>query len=78
LAAKAVLASVLKHTELDIGNPRCHLAASALVLEVQAFLTSGDECGFSSVGLSAILQAAGVPKGSFYHNFQSKEQFGQA
>ena len=34
--------------------------------------------GFSSVGLSAILQAAGVPKGSFYHYFQSKEQFGQA
>ena len=34
--------------------------------------------GFSSVGLSAILQAAGVPKGSFYHYFQSKERFGQA
>ncbi len=34
--------------------------------------------GFSSVGLSAILQAASVPKGSFYHYFQSKEQFGQA
>ena len=34
--------------------------------------------GFSSVGLNKILQAAGVPKGSFYHYFRSKEQFGQS
>lgn len=34
--------------------------------------------GFSSVGLSALLQQAGVPKGSFYHYFKSKEQFGQS
>ena len=34
--------------------------------------------GFSAVGLSQILAAAGVPKGSFYHWFQSKEQFGEA
>jgi TetR/AcrR family transcriptional repressor of nem operon len=33
--------------------------------------------GFSSVGLAEILAAAGVPKGSFYHYFESKEQFGQ-
>jgi len=34
--------------------------------------------GFSAVGLNEILQAAEVPKGSFYHYFKSKEQFGQA
>lgn len=34
--------------------------------------------GFSSVGLNEILTAAGVPKGSFYHYFESKEQYGQA
>ncbi|MFC5301440.1 TetR/AcrR family transcriptional regulator [Azospira restricta] len=34
--------------------------------------------GFSSVGLTELLNAAGVPKGSFYHYFESKEQFGQA
>ncbi|HJW02330.1 MAG TPA: TetR/AcrR family transcriptional regulator [Azospira sp.] len=34
--------------------------------------------GFSCAGLSEILQAAEVPKGSFYHYFKSKEQFGQA
>ena len=33
--------------------------------------------GFSSVGLTEILQSAGVPKGSFYYYFKSKEQFGE-
>ncbi|GAA5176374.1 TetR/AcrR family transcriptional regulator [Niveibacterium umoris] len=34
--------------------------------------------GFSAVGLGPILAAAGVPKGSFYHWFPSKEAFGVA
>lgn len=34
--------------------------------------------GFSAVGLSEIVSAAAVPKGSFYHWFRSKEQFGEA
>lgn len=34
--------------------------------------------GFASVGLNEILKTAGVPKGSFYHYFESKEQYGQA
>ncbi|AZF04993.1 TetR/AcrR family transcriptional regulator [Pseudomonas sp. R5-89-07] len=32
--------------------------------------------GFSAVGLNEILQAAAVPKGSFYHYFASKDAFG--
>ncbi|MCK6190581.1 TetR/AcrR family transcriptional regulator [Pseudomonas sp. EYE_354] len=32
--------------------------------------------GFSAVGLNEILQAAQVPKGSFYHYFNSKDAFG--
>ena len=36
------------------------------------------EKGFTSVGLNEILQTAGVPKGSFYHYFKSKELYGQA
>ncbi len=32
--------------------------------------------GFSAVGLAEILSTAGIPKGSFYHYFRSKEQFG--
>ncbi len=34
--------------------------------------------GFSGVGLNEILATAGVPKGSFYHYFGSKEAFGEA
>ncbi|ARW49455.1 TetR family transcriptional regulator [Acetobacter pasteurianus] len=33
--------------------------------------------GFSAVGLTQILDVAGVPKGSFYHYFESKEVFGE-
>jgi TetR/AcrR family transcriptional repressor of nem operon len=41
-------------------------AAEAIVLEK----------GFSGVGINEILKAVNVPKGSFYHWFASKEQFG--
>lgn len=41
-------------------------AAEALMLEKS----------FHSVGLNEILKAVKVPKGSFYHHFQSKEHFG--
>lgn len=34
--------------------------------------------GFSGVGINEILTTAGVPKGSFYHYFGSKEAFGEA
>jgi TetR/AcrR family transcriptional repressor of nem operon len=34
------------------------------------------ERSFHSVGLNQILAAVKVPKGSFYHYFESKEQFG--
>ncbi len=34
--------------------------------------------GYTGVGLSELLKAAGVPKGSFYHYFASKEAYGCA
>lgn len=46
------------------------------ILETAEALILGK--GFSAVGLGPILSAAGVPKGSFYHWFPSKEGFGVA
>jgi TetR/AcrR family transcriptional repressor of nem operon len=34
------------------------------------------EKGYNNAGIEAILQAAGVPRGSFYYYFSSKEDFG--
>lgn len=31
--------------------------------------------GYNSLGVQALLEAAGVPKGSFYHHFESKQDF---
>ncbi|OWW21850.1 TetR/AcrR family transcriptional regulator [Noviherbaspirillum denitrificans] len=47
---------------------------SLLVSTGLAVLT---EKGYSSVGIDEILRMVGVPKGSFYHYFSSKEAFGQ-
>src|SRR6187402_3270653 len=46
------------------------------LLEVGAQAIS--DTSFNSCGLSEILRRAGVPKGSFYHYFESKEDFGIA
>lgn len=34
--------------------------------------------GFTATGIEAVLKAADVPKGSFYHHFKSKEDFALA
>lgn len=48
--------------------PRAHLLKVGV-----AVLT---EKGFSAVGIDEILSRAGIPKGSFYHYFSSKDDFG--
>lgn len=47
----------------------------ALIRSGTAILT---EQGFTSAGIDGILKQVGVPKGSFYHYFDSKEAFGRA
>ncbi len=56
------------NTKTEFTDTRLHL------LETGTRLILGK--GFSAVGLAEILSTAGVPKGSFYHYFRSKEQFG--
>lgn len=34
--------------------------------------------GYSAVGIAEVVQAAGIPKGSFYYYFRSKEEFAEA
>lgn len=34
--------------------------------------------GFAAVGINEVLSQAGVPRGSFYHYFSSKDAFGEA
>jgi TetR/AcrR family transcriptional repressor of nem operon len=46
------------------------------ILAVGQRIISGK--GFSAVGLNEILTEAKVPKGSFYHYFDSKDAFGEA
>ena len=46
------------------------------ILEVAYTLMTAK--GYTAVGLAEVVAAAGVPKGSFYYYFKSKEEFGQA
>lgn len=57
-------------TAREMGDVRQGILATA-----QAIMAAK---GFSAVGLNEILAAAGVPKGSFYHYFGSKDAFGEA
>lgn len=48
----------------------------------EKIITSGIQAiiskSYNAVGINEILAATGVPKGSFYHFFKSKEDFGVA
>ncbi|WP_413204920.1 TetR/AcrR family transcriptional regulator [Rhodospirillum sp. A1_3_36] len=61
------------------GRPRgAPDASEARQKLIRAGLEHLTERGYSSVGVDEILTAAGVPKGSFYHHFRGKADFGLA
>ncbi|MGD9918253.1 MAG: TetR/AcrR family transcriptional regulator [Paenirhodobacter sp.] len=57
------------------GAPDASLARQNLIRAGLEHLT---EKGYSSVGVDEILEVAKVPKGSFYHHFRNKADFGLA
>lgn len=57
-------------------NPEGRLETRELLL--RAGVAALTEKGFSATGIDDILGRVGVPKGSFYHYFDSKEAFGTA
>lgn len=57
-------------------TPRESSDTRTSILEAGQRLMAGK--GFSAVGLNEVLGDIGVPKGSFYHYFASKEAFGEA
>ncbi|QUY50395.1 TetR/AcrR family transcriptional regulator [Serratia plymuthica] len=65
-----MLVSIMtKHAHCPV-DTREHLLATGETLSLRL--------GFTGMGLSELLTTAGVPKGSFYHYFRSKEAFGES
>lgn len=52
-----------------------HVTRSVIVRRGTEMMT---ETGFFSTSIDQLLTTAGIPKGSFYHYFSSKEDFGLA
>lgn len=64
------LSPVSTTSDATLSNTKTHLLLTGYQLIAQK--------GFTAVGIKQILDTAGVPKGSFYHYFASKEAFGEA
>lgn len=68
-----------KPTSKARGRPRKDPNASETRQRlIRAGLIHLTERGYSSVGVDEILLSSGVPKGSFYHYFRNKADFGSA
>lgn len=57
--------------------PKTDNGGSVKARLIRAGLVLMTEKGFSSTGLEDVLSQVGVPKGSFYYYFESKEAFGK-
>lgn len=78
-SAKKVLTSLDDRSTIDSSTNKEPLEMTredtkAKILEVGAQIVH--EKGFNNTGIQEILSAAGVPKGSFYFYFKSKDEFG--
>ena len=62
------------------GRPPKHLDGGVDTRELllRAGVAALTEKGFAATGIDEVLRRVGVPKGSFYHYFDSKEAFGAA
>lgn len=62
------------------GRPQKHMDGGVETRELlmRAGVAALTEKGFSATGIDEVLRRVGVPKGSFYHYFDSKEAFGAA
>lgn len=57
--------------------PKQSLNADTKALLIRSGLEHLTEYGFTASGIDRVLKRAGVPKGSFYYYFSSKEAFGK-
>ncbi len=69
MSATTILQAITT-SDTTLSNTKTHLLTTGYQLIAQK--------GFTAVGIKQILDTAGVPKGSFYHYFASKEAFGEA
>src|SRR5262245_36531707 len=58
--------------------PKSGVPGQARELIVRAGTAAFSEKGYASISLDEVLSQAGVPKGSFYYYFKSKDAFGLA
>ncbi len=65
---------VARRSHAERGDARDGTRARLVRAGIEAVL----ERGWAASGVDAVLRSAGVPKGSFYHYFPSKDDFGYA
>ena len=70
MSATTIALQATDTSDTTLSNTKMHLLTTGYQLIAQK--------GFTAVGIKQILDTAGVPKGSFYHYFASKEAFGEA
>src|ERR1700678_683117 len=68
---------MLSKEDVALKNPFGTKTASSTTRDylIEVGLALMRKYGYGATGVQEILDAAGVPKGSFYHHFSSKEEF---